>query len=524
MIGGLSRRGALRQESGFTIVEVLAAIVILVIGLLGALALIAQGVTTTGKNRVRQQGTNLARAATENNRTLKYAQLTPASVASRVAPLLPGATLSGSTVTVTRQKVTYTLSFGACSMDDPADGTGSHSGTPSGGGSWCSGISNSGSPTDPDGDDYKRVTVTVTPPAAYSAQKVVQTALIRSTGKAAPVVDCVTADGSCPGVDKSYGAGTSSITFNVTTAAAVNSIRWQVNGVVPPAAQLGAANDPYSPSGTSSQFTWILSGVPDGTYQVSAMAVDANGFTGAPKTVQITLNRTEATPPSAFQAGWDERSAGVDTFWNSSVDQDILYYRVYRKFGTNSPALVCQTDPASLTNLITVNSCFDGAAPAPPSPPATCQNPPQSYTTADVYWVVGVDTNPTTGQPRESTVKSAQIDANLCDKPPKAPTGLAATLAGGKVTLTWSAPSAPVDPDSGDTIDAWRIYRWSSALAGVQYPTYRREFVDATNSSGAFVTTFVDQAPDPGGQTQKYCITSVDTRLSESACSNTVTR
>ena len=214
--------------------------------------------------------------------------------------------------------------------------------------------------------------------------------------------------------------------------------------------------------------------------------------------MQITLNRTEATPPSAFQAGWNERSAGVDTFWNSSVDQDILYYRVYRKFGTNSPALVCQTDPASLTNLITVNSCFDGAAPAPPSPPATCQNPPQSYTTADVYWVVGVDTNPTTGQPRESTVKSAQIDANLCNKPPKAPTGLAATLTGGRVTLTWSAPSAPVDPDAGDTIDAWRIYRWSSAQAGVQYPTYRKEFVDATNSSGDFRDDVRGPVPGPG--------------------------
>src|SRR5215212_3707125 len=226
-IGGLSRRGSLRDESGFTMVEVLAAIVVLAIGLLGALSLIAQGVTTTGKNRARQQATNLARGATESIRTLKYAQMTPSSIASRLVPLLPGASLSGSAVLVTRQNMTFTLTFAACSMDDPADGTGSHTGTPSGGGSWCSNIGTGGS-TDTDADDYKRVTVTVTPPGKFSGQAVVKTALVRSTGKAVPVVDCLTADGTCPGSDKSFGPGTNSITFDVTTAASVNSLRWEV--------------------------------------------------------------------------------------------------------------------------------------------------------------------------------------------------------------------------------------------------------------------------------------------------------
>jgi hypothetical protein len=45
--------------------------------------------------------------------------------------------------------------------------------------------------------------------------------------------------------------------------------------------------------------------------------------------------------------------------------------------------------------------------------------------------------------------------------------------------------------------------------------------VGALNGSGSYATSTTDDSPDPGGVTQSYCITSVDTHLHESPCSNT---
>jgi hypothetical protein len=158
-----------------------------------------------------------------------------------------------------------------------------------------------------------------------------------------------------------------------------------------------------------------------------------------------------------------------------------------------------------------------------PNPPATptCNTTPQSYTTPNLYWVVGVDTDPSTGLARESTQLSTKIDANLCDHAPASPTGLSGTVAGGSLQLTWSAPSAPTDPDVGDSIQEWRIYRWT-ASGSVQFPTSRLDLVGALDSAGHPVTSYTDHAPDPGGVNQSYCVTALDSHLDESPCSNVV--
>jgi hypothetical protein len=36
------------------------------------------------------------------------------------------------------------------------------------------------------------------------------------------------------------------------------------------------------------------------------------------------------------------------------------------------------------------------------------------------------------------------------------------------------------------------------------------------------VTSYTDSSPDPGGVTQNYCVTAVDTHLDESSCSGSV--
>ncbi len=43
------------------------------------------------------------------------------------------------------------------------------------------------------------------------------------------------------------------------------------------------------------------------------------------------------------------------------------------------------------------------------------------------------------------------------------------------------------------------------------------------DATGHTVTSFTDTAADPGGVAQSYCVTSVDTHMGESPCSNGVT-
>ena len=57
----------------------------------------------------------------------------------------------------------------------------------------------------------------------------------------------------------------------------------------------------------------------------------------------------------------------------------------------------------------------------------------------------------------------------------------------------------------------------------MSFPGSRYELLGKLDASGNTVTGFTDPSPDPGGVTQNYCITAVDTHLNESPCSNTVT-
>jgi hypothetical protein len=210
---------------------------------------------------------------------------------------------------------------------------------------------------------------------------------------------------------------------------------------------------------------------------------------------------------------------GVDIQWLPSVDQDVLYYTVWHKYG-NQPAV--QVATCGNNGQVSGTSCTDTTAglsvEAPPLAALrpVCANPPQSYTTANYYYVWGWDSTPGTGVPRQSTFASPQPDANLCNHPPNAPTLNTPTASGGNIVLSWTAPS-PGDPDSGDSVQDWRIYRWPSTGL-MSDPGSRYQLIGT--SSGSPVTTYTDTSPDPGGVTQNYCVTAVDTHLDESSCSN----
>jgi type IV pilus assembly protein PilV len=118
-------RSAAGGEAGFTIVEVMIAIVLLVTGVLGLLPLIETSLTSTNRTHAREQGTNLAREIIERSRQIPYASTTTTLAPAAVAATLPEApAVTGSTFVVSRRSVAYTVTVSACSIDDPSDGAG----------------------------------------------------------------------------------------------------------------------------------------------------------------------------------------------------------------------------------------------------------------------------------------------------------------------------------------------------------------------------------------------------------------
>lgn len=511
-------------------IEVLAAVLVLVTGLIALLGMLVVGNHATAQNRERQAATSLAREVVEDVRSLPYSEIIQSSLTSTLQTLIPTSSVSGSTLIFARsggsggQNYTFDVTVTECSLDDPSDGYGSHTQSPVSGGSWCPDVASSGT-NDTNPDDYKRIVVKVTPRTNSTLSSVQQTVLVYSEGNNGPAVSCLSTTSSCPGSNITVTSSTqTSLTFNLTATQTPAAVEWLVNGARPPSSQIPTgANDPYSTTSKSSTFTWNFpttttpsgTGTIDGTYTIGAVAYDANGNAGTQSTLQVTVNEHQAIAPASLTAGWNAQISGAEISWTPSVDQDIQYYNVYHYYGASGAStLAC--------SHVTTSSCYDLTAisPLPATEPSTCSTSTTTYAaTSNNYYVVGVDTNSGTGAARESTWQSTPMNANYCDHPPNAPSSLSGTASSGSVALSWTAPS---DSDSGwDKVIEYRIYRWPST-SSVTYPGSRYTLVGATSSSGGAVTSYTDSSADPSGVTQSYCVTAVDTHLDESPCSNVV--
>ena len=127
----MDTRARLRDEDGLTVIEIMAAMVILIIGVLGTLTLVQGSLASTSRTTAREQATNLARDLVERSRQADYANMTMSLAPATLRATLPASAnataLSGpslSSFDVTRRKVTYTVKVFACSIDDPTDGAG----------------------------------------------------------------------------------------------------------------------------------------------------------------------------------------------------------------------------------------------------------------------------------------------------------------------------------------------------------------------------------------------------------------
>jgi hypothetical protein len=264
-----------------------------------------------------------------------------------------------------------------------------------------------------------------------------------------------------------------------------------------------------SPVGTSSY-------VYDGTYQVGALPLDTHGQAGSASSTPVTINRCVPIPPPNFNATGQEPSyvGPVDIEWNDNPEGDVVGYKVFR--GTSLAALtpVC---PATTTAapIAEMNSCID------PAPAAYTKN------VAAYYAVIAYD-QAGNGSLRTGAIASLDSQA-LADKAPKAPTNLTAAASGGNVTVTWKIPPTPLDPDTGDTTDSYRVYRrlppTPTSTAWIyqdrlsyQFPPNEAydsvtSFCNGLTTSGT-VCSYTDTST--GAVVHQYTVKAVDTHLRES--------
>jgi type II secretory pathway pseudopilin PulG len=131
-------RSPLGRQEGFTIVEVLLAMVLLVIGILGMLVMVQGSVTSTSRTTAREGATNLVREIVERSREVPYAMTTTGSAPAALAATLPESPpVTGSSFVVRRRNFDYTITITACSIDDPSDGAGVGDPNAAGAGTFC---------------------------------------------------------------------------------------------------------------------------------------------------------------------------------------------------------------------------------------------------------------------------------------------------------------------------------------------------------------------------------------------------
>lgn len=522
-------RAGLRDESGFTLIEVLVASVILLVGLAGTLGMLDLANRTTDANAARDGAVALQRELVETARSMSYSELTPGGLSAdiRATANFTDSTITGKGWTVRRGDRDYHVTTGVCIVDSSADGLGAHdpstfcltgsgstsaaqcrtalgtsgsvqgTGTATGGQVGDCGIdtnldgevdgligSSAGGTADASPEDFKRIVTLVRWDQGGGSRFVLASSTLPYPGlSAAPNVTTLQPDsGSLQSTNPATVSSSSQsiLAFSATTNRAAASVGWFLNG-----SPVGSATDAGGAAAWS--FSWNLGPVDlaatepangeavDGSYTVGARAYNRYGAGGQTKALTINLNRRPPFRPAGFAAVHVDTA--VEMAWSQAAERDVEGFVTYRVSESGSKAIVCA--------LSRNTSCVDAS-------------PPSAGTVA--YATVAVDRD-SSGAQREGQVASVTIP--LDNRTPRPPEGLQASRSGTEVTLNWS-PS-PGDPDG--TVVSYRVFRDGQDLRA--------------RYAGVSGLTFVDTAA--GDLPHTYCVAAVDDKAGESACSAAVT-
>lgn len=313
-------RAVWRVERGFTIIEVMIASLVLVVGALALVGLVDAANGATASNKKREAGTNLAREVIENAGTVAHDDVTP----SRILPALqsrPGlADSSGAAgYTIARRDTTFTVAVDVCNLDDPHDGLGSHA-TGSDGVPFCP-DSGAGGAADNKPGDYRRAKTTVTWSSEGVTKTVKQSSFVMPpTGSDLPAVTTLIPSPSSPITSPSV----ENVDFTATTSSIPTGVSWSQDGT-----ETGEA----SGSGLNWNFTWpigtVAGGLVDGDYVIGARGRTGGGSYGPAHAITMKLNRSTPAAPRNFVAG--RNGSTVDSEWLANRERDIVGYRVYRQ-------------------------------------------------------------------------------------------------------------------------------------------------------------------------------------------------
>jgi prepilin-type N-terminal cleavage/methylation domain-containing protein len=551
-----------RYEDGFTLVEVVVAIVIILVGVLGTVVLIDRANSATSETKTRQTANNIMRDLVDTAQGLPYSSLTTTGLVPAVqARGFADSVTSTTAWEITRNGTTYTVTANVCVVDDPNDG--SQNSHPSSS-NFCS-----DSPAgvgDTNGDDYRRVTFTLAPPTGLGAPITAATVVgqNRTTniggsgsggGNASIDITSMKIDtgagkttlysgqvARCPGSFLSsscpagiYGNGPTASTvwpkqvyFVATTASTAQKVKFAVDGKV--------YQTVPGPATTFSS-TWTLpDNQPDGTYTVTAQVFDSSGNSALsdPKPVTTILNRY-LPDPNAFAATaagrnhlYPQGSTGfgypeVETYPSNTagarVDRDVVGFQTMRYVGSATGVLACST------NSVLLRSCQDTGAPN------------RSTSTTLRYRILPYAYNADGTQQIGNGNPPVSLDVNLANARPCTPRSLSATRSGTVVTLTWLPPTtggtctqahqvAGGDPDSpvtptttSDCIEFYRVYTKSAGLTAFAFGdrSERTPFGVARTPCGAAGEASTSITLWETSATPKsYQLTAVDTKLNES--------
>jgi prepilin-type N-terminal cleavage/methylation domain-containing protein len=486
-------RARIGSQNGFTLVEVVVAISVLLIGVLGTVAMVDGANSLTSRNKSREGATALGRSVLEIARGVPYRQLTATNLLVELqsrdgfADVRPG--VAGHQVT--RENFIFTVVPTICSMDDPADNLGAHEES---GVTFCP-DSDGAETADRNADDYRRISVQLTwRSGAQRIETTTQRAIV--TNPVGGLGPTVTELNPVAPATTSITSDVETASYAVTTSTIAKGVIWTVNG---------ANRSDATGSDLSWSLTWGLGPVDaptyyDCTYILQAEAFDEQDRAGAPKALTVTVDRRRPFPPPGFAAGRNLNENRVDISWARNRECDVKAYRVYRGTASNPGTintLVCEREVGEATE------CID--------------NPGPGATFPLYYQVEAIDSGTHGPGDRTDPIEVTADNANS----PAVPTGLAACGGGtagcldseneatsaGTTVLSWQAST---DPD-GDEIAFYRIYRdgrtYNDRL-GILFPVSGKPL--------RFVDSLVT-----GPHT--YSVTAVDEHLGESASSAEVT-
>ncbi len=491
-----------RSERGFTLVEVLVAISILLVGVLGVVSLVDGANAVTSKTKAREGGTNLARSIIEVARSIRYRDLTTASLTAALdnRPALADSKPSVPGYTILERGVQYSLTLGICSLDDPKDNLGDHAS----GVVFCADTDALGAgqgAVDRNPDDYKRVRVMLDWRTRATDQSITQTsAIINPVGGLGPSVVRLdmTSPSSSTDPYRVESEAVTKATFAVQTSTAAAEVTWSVSGD-----SRGKANG----SGTVFDFTWDFL-TPSGelayydcTYVVQADAFDEQGRSGTPRARTVVVNRMAPIAPDDVRGGRNGNGSDVDLQWAPNPECDVRGYRVFRStsavtLGTQVSCLG-QADPQYTTEA----SCTDAGAPA-----------------GTLYYsVVGVDIAPN-GSLRNGA-QSKQVVVGGSNAPPTQPIGLTSCIGG---------QSGCNDPTGQPAPTGTIVVRWQPATDGDGQVQMYRVYRDGSSYADRHDVFFPEGGElawfeyDPDGQVHQYRVSAVDDDFGESPLSDPI--